>query len=214
MTRSVDAQDGRLLGRSLLTLANVITVAASVAADWNDSHIFNERWPAHARFHGVTALAMATTLSSLNIWSLWSGADRATARFFAAAVPVAYWAPFFAAPLVPGTAVEDPPHPVPRLAGMPTNLLGAAATTATAVAGWFIDRRVAALELIVKQRENRKVVQTVVFHRRPAERPFPVKTGLFRHPQRRDVVRVHGQPRPRSVSSGLAENGTVAARTG
>ena len=145
MTRPVVERGGRVLGRSLLTLANMITVAAPIAADWNDSHIFNPRWPAHARFHGVTALAMATTLSSLNIWSVWSatGGDRATARFFAAAVPVAYWAPFFLAPLVPGTALEDAPHPVPRLAGVPTNVLGAAATTATAVVGWFIDRRTA-----------------------------------------------------------------------
>jgi hypothetical protein len=142
MTRPVARRGGRVLGRSLLTLANVITAAVPLAADWNDSHIFNERWPAHARFHGVTALAMTTTLSSFNIWSIWSGTgDRATVRFFAAAVPVAYWAPFFLAPLVPGTAVEDPPNPIPRLAGMPTSLLGAAATTATAAAGWYIDRR-------------------------------------------------------------------------
>ncbi len=142
MTRPVAARGGRLLGRGLLTLANVITVAAPIAADWNDSHIFNERWPAHARFHGVTALAMTAALSSLNIWSIWSSAsDRTTARLSAAAVPVAYWAPFFLAPAVPGTAVDDPPHPVPRLAGVPANLLGAAATTATAAAGWFIDRR-------------------------------------------------------------------------
>ena len=141
MTRPDDARVGQLLGRGLLTLANVITVAAPVAADWNDSHIFNRRWPAHARFHGVTSLAMAATLSSLNIWSLWSRrSDRDTARFFAAAVPVAYWAPFFLAPLVPGTAVDDPPHPVSRRAGVPVNLLGAAATTMTAAAGWFIDR--------------------------------------------------------------------------
>ena len=135
-------EGGRLLGRCLLTLANVITVAAPAAADWNDSHIFNPRWPAHARFHGVTALAMATTLASFNIWSVWAdGGDRT--RSFAAAVPVAYWAPFFLAPLVPGTTLEDDPHPVPRLAGVPTNVLGAAATTATAVAGWLIDRRTA-----------------------------------------------------------------------
>ncbi len=146
MTRPTTARGGQLLGRGLLTLANVITVAAPVAADWNDSHIFNTRWPGHARFHGVTALAMATTLSSLNIWSIWSGqGDRTTARFFAAAVPVAYWAPFFLAPLVPGTAVDDPPHPVPRVAGVPVSLLGAAATTATAAAGWLIDRRSAAV---------------------------------------------------------------------
>jgi hypothetical protein len=132
----------RLLGRSLLTLANVITVVAPIAADWNDSHIFNDRWPAHARFHGVTALAMATSLSAANVWSVWSGAaDRDSARFFAAAVPVAYWAPFFLAPLVPGTGVDDPPHPVPRVAGVPANLLGAAATTATAAVGWWMDRQ-------------------------------------------------------------------------
>jgi phage tail sheath gpL-like len=146
MTQALAGREGRVLGRSLLTLANVITVAVPLAADWNDSHIFNERWPAHARFHGVTALAMSTTLSSVTIWSVWSGdSDQTRARFFAAAVPVAYWASFFLALLVPGTAVDDPPNPVGRVAGVPISLLGAAATTATAGAGWFIDRRSARL---------------------------------------------------------------------
>jgi hypothetical protein len=145
MTRPCAHQQRRVIGRGLLTLANAITVAAPIAADWNESHIFNSRWPAHARFHGVTALAMATTLSSAAIASVWSASgERSTARFFAAAVPIAYWAPFFVALLVPGTGIDDEPHPVPRLAGMPTNLLGAAATTATAAAGWYIDRRAAA----------------------------------------------------------------------
>lgn len=146
MTQARAGRDGHLLGRSLLTLANVITAAAPLAADWNDSHIFNQLWPAHARFHGVTSLAMSTTLSCANIWSIWSGdTGQARARFFAAAVPVAYWAPFFVAPLVPGTAVDDPPNPVQRLAGVPISLLGAAATTATAASGWFIDSRAARL---------------------------------------------------------------------
>jgi hypothetical protein len=133
---------GREAGRGLLTLANLITAAAPVAADWNDSHIFNERWPSHARFHGVVALTMTSALAGLNLWSLWSGStDRRTSRLFAAAVPVGYWAPFFVAPLVRGTGVDDPPHPIPRVAGVPTSLLGAAAATLTAVAGWLLDRR-------------------------------------------------------------------------
>jgi hypothetical protein len=87
---------------------------------------------------------MTVTLSAANIWSVWSSdRDQATARSFAAAVPVAYWAPFFLAPLVPGTAVDDPPHPVKRVAGVPVSLLGAAATVATATAGWLIDRNAA-----------------------------------------------------------------------
>ena len=113
MTQPSPGRGGRVLGKSLLTLANVITAVAPLAADWNDSHIFNEHWPAHARFHGVAALTMTVTLSSANIWSVWSSdRDQTAARSFAAAVPVAYWAPFFLAPLVPGTAVDDPPHPV------------------------------------------------------------------------------------------------------
>jgi len=65
----------------LLTLANVITVVGPVAADWNDSDIFNQRWPSHARFHGVLVLTMPSTLASLNLWSLWSAAtDRCTSR--------------------------------------------------------------------------------------------------------------------------------------
>ena len=133
---------GREAGRGLLTLANLITAVAPVAADWNDSHIFNRRWPSHARFHGVVTLIMTSSLAGLNLWSLWSDAtDRRTSRLFAAAVPVAYWAPFFVAPLVRGTGVDDPPHPIPRVAGVPISLLGAAATTLTAVAGWLLDRR-------------------------------------------------------------------------
>ena len=133
---------GREAGRGLLTLANLITVVAPIAADWNDSHIFNQRWPSHARFHGVVGLVTTSGLASLNLWSLWSPAtDRHTSRLFAAAVPVGYGVAFLVAPLVPGTGVEDPPHPAARVAGMPRSLLGAAATTCTAVAGWLLDRR-------------------------------------------------------------------------
>jgi hypothetical protein len=132
---------GREAGRGLPTLANLITALAPVAADWNDSHIFNQRWPP-SRFHGVTALAMTSTLAGLNLWSLWSpSTDRCTSRLFAAAVPVGYRAPFLVAPLVRGTGVDDPPHPIPRVVGVPTSLVGAAATSLTAVAGWLLDRR-------------------------------------------------------------------------
>jgi uncharacterized protein DUF6640 len=128
--------------RLLLTLADLLTIVAPVLADWNESHLFNERWPGHAGFHGVVALAMATSLSGFAIWRLWSpSGDPRGGRALAAAVPLGYWAPFFAATRFPGAAVEDPPHMVPRVAGVPTNLLGAAPTTVTAAAGWLLDRQ-------------------------------------------------------------------------
>lgn len=54
-------------GRWLLTLADLITIAAPIAADLNGSHLFNERWPRHARFHGVVTRAMASVLSAFAI---------------------------------------------------------------------------------------------------------------------------------------------------
>jgi hypothetical protein len=85
---------------------------------------------------------MAVTLSSANIWSLWSGhGGQGAARFFAAAVPVAgrhsLWLRWFPAPRLMTRRT-----PVGRVAGVPVNRLRAAATTAAA-AGWFIDRRIA-----------------------------------------------------------------------
>jgi hypothetical protein len=77
-----------------------------------------------------------------SIWRLWTPShDVRAGRAVAAAVPIAYWAPFFVATGVPGAGVEDAPHLGPRVAGVPSNLLGAAATTLTAAAGWLLDRR-------------------------------------------------------------------------
>jgi hypothetical protein len=132
----------RSSGRALLTLAGVATIAGPISADWNQSHVFNERWPSHARFHGVVALGTATALAAFGVLRLWlPSADRAVTRDVAAAVPLAYWGSFFPAALVRGTGVDDPPHPVGRVAGVPVNLFFAGVTSALAIGGWLLDRR-------------------------------------------------------------------------
>jgi uncharacterized protein DUF6640 len=128
-------------GRLLLTGAGIATIVAPVLADWNPSHVFNDRWPSHARFHGAASLGMAVGLAGFGLWRLWApSADRAAGRDLAAAIPIAYWGPFFPAALVRGTGVDDEPYPVGRVAGVPANLFGAALTSAMAVAGWLLDR--------------------------------------------------------------------------
>ena len=127
-------------GRLLLTIANVATIAGPFGADWNASHIFNDEWPSHARFHGVVGLGTAIALAGLSLVKLWSSKER-SAHDFAAAVPVAYWGSFFPAAFVRGTGLDDPPHPVGRILGIKANVFFATLTTATAVAGWLLDRR-------------------------------------------------------------------------
>jgi hypothetical protein len=132
----------RSSGRALLTAANVGTIIGPIVADWNDSHIFNPRWPSHARFHGVVALGTAAALSAYGVWRLWAPSpDRAAGRDLAAAVPFAYWGSFFPAALVKGTGVEDPPHLLARIVGIPLNMFIAATISAVTLSGWLLDRR-------------------------------------------------------------------------
>ena len=85
---------------------------------------------------------MTSTLSTAALWQLWRPGrhDRDAASTFATLIPITFWGPFFVAPFVPGTGVEDPGHEVPRIVGVPGNLLGAAAAVATTGLGWYLDR--------------------------------------------------------------------------
>lgn len=123
-------------GRVILTLALVGTILGPIQADWNKSHIFNDRWPSHARFHGVVGLGMATFMSLFGLWQLWA----ASAVAVAAAVPITYWGSFFVALAVPGTGVDDAPHHVARPAGVPINVLVPALVVVLTVIGLVLAR--------------------------------------------------------------------------
>ena len=129
-------------GRLLLTVADIATVLAPLMADWNGSHIFNERWPSHARFHGVVGVGTPVALGLFALWHLWKNpGERGLGSAIAAAVSISYWGSFFPALPVPDTGVDDSPHPVGRIAGIPANVFWAAVTTASAFAGWLVDSR-------------------------------------------------------------------------
>jgi len=132
----------RYRGRLLISLATLLTGVVPWLTDWNDTHVFNPQWPPHARFHGAVSIALSTALSPVALWLLWRrSADPAAAATVAALIPAAYWGPFFAAALLPGAGIEDPGRRLRRIAGVPSNLLGAGATTLTAGLGWYLDRR-------------------------------------------------------------------------
>jgi len=125
-------------GRALISAAVIQTAVVPTLADFNETHVFSHAWSPHARFHGIVALVMNTILAPLALWLLWR---RGPEPGVVAAFPTAYWGSFFVAALVPGTGVEDPGHPVPRLAGLPANMVAAAVGVLTAGVGWYLDRR-------------------------------------------------------------------------
>jgi hypothetical protein len=124
-------------GRALISAAVIQTAIVPTLADFNDTHVFSDGWSPHARFHGVVALVMNAVLAPMGLWLLWR---RDPEPGVVAAFPAAYWGAFFLAALIPGTGVEDPGHPVPRLAGLPANMIAAAVGVLTAGLGWYLDR--------------------------------------------------------------------------
>jgi hypothetical protein len=59
----------------------------------------------------------------------------------AALLPAVAWLPFFGALAVPGTAVEDEPEHLPRIAGVPVNLVAATVIPAISALGYALHRR-------------------------------------------------------------------------
>jgi hypothetical protein len=67
-------------------------------------------------------------------------AERELALEIAALTPVLGYAPFFLAAVIPGSAAEDEPGQVPRVAGVPVNLLVAGVMSGLAAVGYLLTR--------------------------------------------------------------------------
>jgi hypothetical protein len=132
------------VGRRLVTAAVVGSAVGAVGADLNRTHAFNPQWMPHARFHSVVGVTSVVGWSLTGLWLLWrpgSPAEQELGLKVAALTPVLSYAPFFLAAVVPGAGVEDRPGDVPRVAGVPVNMLVAGVLTAVSAFGYSAARR-------------------------------------------------------------------------
>jgi hypothetical protein len=58
----------------------------------------------------------------------------------AALLPVLAWTPFFLAVIIPGTSVEDEPRHLPRILGIPLNLIPATIVPGISAIGYWLYR--------------------------------------------------------------------------
>src|SRR5207248_6347258 len=118
------------ISRLVLSGAAVGTILGTGRADLNNTHVFNPRWPPHARFHNAAGWGTVAGSQLLALWLLWRpgqrGGEGDLAVATAALLPVISWLPFFFALSTPGAEVEDEPGHLPRVAGVPVNLVPAA----------------------------------------------------------------------------------------
>ena len=111
-----------MAGKVLLSLVALFTAVSPYLADWNDTHVLNPLWPAHAKFHNGQTMAMGTLLGLATLYFAWrrrgdAGSNLRAAITFAAL----YWVSQAAAILYPGAAYFDPQFDTPDMyiAGLP-----------------------------------------------------------------------------------------------
>ena len=96
-------------GRLLLSLVGLITIIGPWAADFGSTHMFNDRWPPHAKFHNAQTILLGTLLGLLTLFYAWRRQGIALDNLKAATVLASlYWLTQATAGLLPNTALADP----------------------------------------------------------------------------------------------------------
>jgi hypothetical protein len=132
------------ISRLILSGAAIGTIIGTGRADLNSTHVFNPAWPPHARFHNATGWGTVTGSQLLALWLLWrpgqQASDRDTSVTTAALLSTIAWVPFFPALAISGADVEDEPGHLPRVAGVPINLLPAGLIPVSCALGYLLHR--------------------------------------------------------------------------
>jgi hypothetical protein len=95
-------------GRLCISLIAGLTTVGAYLADWNESHIYNHRWPAHAKFHNGQTMSMGLALGLSSFYYLYRPQYNKDSVFTAALLCSMYWITQASAILYPGTAWVDP----------------------------------------------------------------------------------------------------------
>jgi hypothetical protein len=110
------------VGRIILTIVALYAAGGSYIFDWNHTHIYNLKWPPHAKFHNAQTMLLGTCLGLSSVWTLWAGRTDALTRLrYAILLASLYWLTQMGAILFPGTALADPEFA--RLQQLPAQLI-------------------------------------------------------------------------------------------
>ena len=122
-----------LPARTLLSVLATLTAAGGYLADWNETHVFNPRWPPHAKFHNGQTMSTGLGLGLLTAYFTWRSTNTGTMSgaldnlFTATLFSSLYWVTQLTAILYPGSDWCDPEFEhlgTPQRRGAPV-LLGA-----------------------------------------------------------------------------------------
>lgn len=104
-----------MISRILFTVSAIGLFVGSHIADYlAPTHIFNDRWPPHAKFHTGQTLSMSFFLAVLTIFFAWrKSSDLRSSIYATAGFAAVYWITQGTAIIYPGTAFIDPEFMTP-----------------------------------------------------------------------------------------------------
>ncbi|KIV83485.1 hypothetical protein PV11_05506 [Exophiala sideris] len=130
--------------RVILSFIGVASAAGGYLADWNETHVFNPKWTAHAKFHNGQTMSTGLGLGLLTLYYTWRKTNSNTSSglldnlLTATVMASLYWATQLSAILYPGTKWVDDEfresHGEPQKRGAPV-LLGV--TGAAYALAWY-----------------------------------------------------------------------------
>lgn len=94
-------------GRLLLTANAAVVMLGGFVADMGKTHMRNQRWPPHAKFHNAQTIGLGAMLGATSLWFTWKArrpADLAVAVLAGEAI----YASWIFATLMPDTGWTDP----------------------------------------------------------------------------------------------------------
>ncbi len=96
-------------GRILITLSALANAIGPYAADFNRTHVYNPKWPPHAKFHNGQTMSMGLGLGLLSFYYTWKTTAAPQETLTSAAIfGSVYWFTGLSAILYPGSKGIDP----------------------------------------------------------------------------------------------------------
>ncbi|GCB23184.1 hypothetical protein AAWM_06069 [Aspergillus awamori] len=101
-----------VLSKALLLFVSFSTSTGCFIADWNETHIYNNRWPPHAKFHNGQTMSMGALLGVVTAFYTLRPARTAELRShfldIVAWAGALYWVTQLSAFAYPGSLAVDP----------------------------------------------------------------------------------------------------------
>jgi hypothetical protein len=117
----------------LVTVVAALTSFLAYVFDWNETHVYNPRWPPHAKFHNAQTLILGPLLGLSSLWLLW-GEHQTKIAIVTASL---YWVSQLGSLTFPGTALVDPEFRERPGARIPKQPILASVLLALLACAWF-----------------------------------------------------------------------------